>query len=73
MAKPRKSFLLRVDPLVHDALKRWADSEFRSLNGQVEYLLRQLLVERGRLKEGEVDQEPPRPGRPPSGEPPTGE
>ncbi|MCP4092880.1 MAG: hypothetical protein GY747_05460 [Planctomycetes bacterium] len=65
MAKSRKSFLLRVDPRVHDALKRWADAEFRSLNGQVEYLLRQLLVEQGRLKEGEVPQEPPRPGRPP--------
>ena len=65
MAKSRKSFLLRVDPRVHDALKRWADAEFRSLNGQVEYLLRQLLVEQGRLKEGEVDAEPPRPGRPP--------
>ena len=65
MPKSRKSFLLRVDPRVHDALKRWADAEFRSLNGQVEYLLRQLLAEQGRLKEGEVDPEPPRPGRPP--------
>lgn len=65
MPKSRKSFLLRVDPRVHDALKRWADAEFRSLNGQVEYLLRQLLAEQGRLKEGEVDAEPRRPGRPP--------
>lgn len=65
MAKPRKSFLLRVDPRVHDALKRWADAEFRSLNGQVEYLLRQILVEKGRLKDDEIDSEPPRPGRPP--------
>jgi hypothetical protein len=64
MAKPRKSFLLRVDPRVHDALKRWADAEFRSMNGQVEYLLRQILVEKGRLKDDEIDPEPPRPGRP---------
>ena len=66
MAKPRKSFLLRVDPRVHDALKRWADAEFRSLNGQVEYLLRQVLVEKGRLNDAEIEAEPPRPGRPPA-------
>jgi len=53
-----------MEPRVHDALKRWADAEFRSLNGQVEYLLRQLLVEQGRLQEGELDVEPQRPGRP---------
>jgi hypothetical protein len=64
MPKPRKSFLLRVDPRVHDALRRWADDELRSLNGQVEYLLRRILMEQGRLKDGEVDEEPPRPGRP---------
>ena len=54
-----------MEPRVHAALKRWADAEFRSLNGQVEFLLRQLLVEQGRLQEGELDVEPQRPGRPP--------
>lgn len=45
----RKSFLLRIDGKVLDALRRWADDELRSLNGQIEYLLRQALLERGRL------------------------
>jgi hypothetical protein len=45
----RKPFLLRLDPKVHEALQRWADDELRSLNAQIEFLLRQALVERGRL------------------------
>ena len=36
---PRTSFLLRLDPRVLDALKRWADDELRSVNGQVDYIL----------------------------------
>jgi hypothetical protein len=47
---PRTSFLLRTDPQLLDALRRWADDELRSLNGQLEYLLRQALREAGRLK-----------------------
>jgi len=50
MAKERKSFLLRVDPKLHDALRRWADDDFRSLNAQVEMLLRQVVQKDGRLK-----------------------
>lgn len=46
----KKNFLLRIDEEVHDALKRWADDELRSLNGQIEFLLRRALAERGRLK-----------------------
>jgi hypothetical protein len=51
----RKPFLLRLDPATHEALQSWADSELRSLNGQIEYLLRKALREAGRLpsKEGE--------------------
>lgn len=49
MAKERKSFLLRVDPKLHDALRRWADDELRSLNAQVESLLRQAVQKAGRL------------------------
>lgn len=45
----RKPFLLRLDPLTHDALQRWADSELRSLNAQIEFLLRQALRDAGRL------------------------
>jgi hypothetical protein len=45
----RKSFLLRVDPHVHDALKRWAEDELRSLNAQAEMALREALRRAGRL------------------------
>ena len=46
----RKSFLLRLDPVTHEALQRWADSDLRSLNAQIEFLLRRALQEAGRLK-----------------------
>jgi hypothetical protein len=46
----RKSFLLRIDPQVVAALRRWADDDLRSLNGQIEYLLRRALQDAGRLK-----------------------
>ena len=42
----RKAFLLRIDPQVLSALERWAGEELRSLNGQIEYLLRQALAKR---------------------------
>lgn len=45
----RKAFLLRLDPAVHDALQRWAADELRSLNGQIEFLLRQALRDARRL------------------------
>jgi hypothetical protein len=47
----RKPFLLRIDPTVLEALQRWADDELRSVNGQIEFILRQALLERKRLKE----------------------
>jgi len=50
----RKAFLLRIDERVLDAVKRWADQDLRSLNAQVEYLLRDSLRRAGRLKEGEA-------------------
>jgi hypothetical protein len=46
----RKPFLLRLDPATHEALQRWADSELRSLNAQIEFLLRRMLREAGRLR-----------------------
>ncbi|HEY5224420.1 MAG TPA: hypothetical protein VIJ18_15400 [Microbacteriaceae bacterium] len=49
MAGDRKHILLRIDPAVHDALVRWADDEFRSVNAQIEMLLRQSLSGVGRL------------------------
>jgi len=48
----RKAFLLRIDPSVLEALQRWADDELRSLNGQIEFVLRRILQEEGRLKPG---------------------
>jgi hypothetical protein len=41
----RKPFLLRVDRELLDALQRWADDDLRSLNGQIEFLLRKALKE----------------------------
>jgi hypothetical protein len=46
----RKPFLLRLDPQTHEALQRWADAELRSLNAQIEFLLRDALRQEGRLK-----------------------
>jgi hypothetical protein len=58
---PRKAFLLRIDEQVLAAMQRWAEEDLRSLNGQIEYLLRQALSRRGvRLREAaeEDDQDP---------------
>jgi hypothetical protein len=45
----RKGFPLRLSPEVYDALQRWAGAELRSLNAQIEFLLRRALVDAGRL------------------------
>ena len=39
----KKKILLRLDPKLHEALKRWADEEFRSLNSHIEFLLKKSL------------------------------
>jgi hypothetical protein len=44
----RKPFLLRIDPAVLDALQKWAADDLRSLNAQIEYVLRDALVKAGR-------------------------
>ena len=64
MSRERKPVLLRVDPAVHDALARWAADEFRSLNAQIEMLLRRALDSAGRMPThaGAI----PRRGRPPT-------
>jgi len=46
----KKSFLIRVDPELLKQLQKWADDEFRSVNGHIEYLLRRALLQAGRLK-----------------------
>jgi hypothetical protein len=50
----RKPFLLRVDPKLLEAIERWAADEMRSVNGQIEYLLRRALTESGRQKDSNV-------------------
>ena len=45
----RKAFLLRVDPALLDALQRWAGDDLRSLNAQIEFVLRRALQQAGRL------------------------
>jgi hypothetical protein len=47
----RKSFLLRVDPLLLETIQKWADDDLRSLNGQIEFLLRKSLIQAGRKTE----------------------
>lgn len=58
----RRQVLLRLDPAVHDALARWADDEFRSLNAHIEMLLRRGLAEAGRMPKHAAPL--PRRGRP---------
>jgi hypothetical protein len=43
--KERKSFLLRLDPALYQALEEWAQQELRSVNGQIEFLLRQAVIQ----------------------------
>jgi hypothetical protein len=52
---PKKAFPLRLDPATYDALVRWADADLRSLNGQIEYLLRQALRQAGRLPDPDAE------------------
>ena len=48
----RRPFLLRIDGEVLAALERWARDDLRSLNGQIEFLLRRALRDTGRMKDG---------------------
>ncbi|MFE9626894.1 hypothetical protein [Streptomyces sp. NPDC006527] len=61
----RKQVLLRLDPLVYDALARWASDDLRSANAQIEFLLRKALQDAGRLPGGAGPL--PQRGRPPGG------
>ncbi len=49
--KAIKAYPLRIHADILDAMKRWSDDELRSLNGQIEYALRDSLRKAGRLKE----------------------
>ena len=60
----RKAFLLRVEPALLEAVQRWADDDLRSLNGQIEFLLRKALAEAGRARprDGGTQPAPPASG-----------
>ena len=47
----KKTFVLRIDADVYNALEKWASDEFRSVNGQLEWIIHQQLKEAGRLKQ----------------------
>ncbi|WP_163275074.1 hypothetical protein [Cellulomonas iranensis] len=61
--RERKQVLLRLDPAVHDAVARWAADDLRSVNAQIDLLLRRALTDAGRMPHAASD--PPRRGRPP--------
>lgn len=52
---PRKPFLLRIDDRVLTAIQHWAGDDMRSLNGQIEFLLRDALRRSGRLSKRAAD------------------
>lgn len=54
----RKAFLLRIDPAVLTAIQRWAADDLRSLNAQIEFLLRRSLRDAGRLPKQPVAPDP---------------
>ena len=56
----RKAFLLRIDPEVLDAVQRWANDDLRSLNAQIEFVLRKTLRQEGRLA---ADRSPDKPAK----------
>jgi len=58
----KKAFPLRLDPALHDAIQRLADAELRSVNAEIEVLLREALARRGIRPDRS---ETPRRGRPP--------
>ncbi|WP_422660590.1 hypothetical protein ACK8P5_08940 [Paenibacillus sp. EC2-1] len=56
MAK-RKAYPLRIDPKLYDALEKWADDELRSVNAQIEIILKEAVKKAGRLKKDSDDKE----------------
>lgn len=63
MAEDKKGFLLRLPPPLLDELRRWAERDMRSLNGQIEWLLREALVRR--LGKDPTAEKPPKNQTPP--------
>ena len=59
MAAEKKAFVLRINPDTLKELEKWASDEFRSLNGQIEFLLQKALVDSGRAKNKSVNKNDP--------------
>ena len=57
--KSRKPFLLRINPALYEALEAWAQQELRSVNGQIEYLLKEAVARRKRFAAADDDQATP--------------
>ena len=55
MAAEKKAYPLRISATVLDAMQRWSDDELRSINAQIEYVLREALRKAGRLKPGKSE------------------
>lgn len=55
----KKNFVLRIDSQTYEAIEKWAADEFRSVNGQLEWLIHQALKEAGRLPKQKPSPEPP--------------
>ena len=53
----RKSFVLRIDPETFKRIEKWADDEFRSVNGQIEWIINKSLKEAKRLTDKQKTQE----------------
>jgi hypothetical protein len=60
----KKPFLMRVDRELLDAVQRWANDDLRSVNGQIEYILRQAVAKRKRIPDGGPDAVDPVPAKP---------
>ncbi len=55
MAGEKKAYPLRISATVLDAMQRWSSDELRSVNAQIEYVLREALRKAGRLKPGKIE------------------
>ncbi len=56
--KEKKTILLRVSPRIWEEISRWAEEEFRSVNGQIEYLLQDAISKRGKSQKKRQPEEP---------------
>lgn len=56
----KKNFVLRIDETTYEALEKWAADEFRSVNGQLEWIIANALRQAGRMPKGKKDEQEPK-------------